>query len=203
MVPRATETAPSARFLPGIPGRGRRSCWAEPPVLILRALQAGSFWGIQGHSLTAPACRAPQEGPGFLSKPRAGVTRPPSSEETWPLGPTKLPSASHLQTPVPSRHQLVSAGRAAGRTGPPRLSPGLRSGIADIRRAGQHRVSPGPPVPAPRLPAPLHPRRRVRTGTYRRRPAHSPGRDHVWPAAGGRAAPGLSGRRSHLAPAFP
>lgn len=120
--PGPQETAPSllppASF-PGFPGRGRRSCWAEPPVLILRALQAGSFWGIQGHSLTAPACRAPQEGPGFPSKPRAGVTRPPSSEETWPLGPTKLPSASHLQTPVPSRRQLVSAGRAAGRTGPP------------------------------------------------------------------------------------
>lgn len=104
---------------PGSQGGAAGAAGRSPQSLFSGLSRLAAFGGSRATPSLLPPAVPPPEEPGFLSKPRAGVTRPPSSEETWPLGPTKLSSASHLQTPVPSRRQLVSAGRAAGRTGPP------------------------------------------------------------------------------------
>lgn len=157
--PGPQEATPSACFFLGVPREeATRAAGRSLQTVLRRAFLAGSFWGVPDQSFPAvrPLPATPhRRGRGFCPSPGqrspCRVLRQPGR---WTPRSSPLPLSCHLPTPVPSRHQPVSAGRAARKTNPPGSARG--SEVGDCRHS-KGWPAPDPQPPAPQLPVPSHP----------------------------------------------
>lgn len=160
LVPRATRSHSFRLLLSrGSQRRGHRSCWAEPPDCSSQGFPGWQL--LWGPGPVFPCSQAParhphKRGRGFCPSPgqRSPCHRVLRQPGRWTPRSSPLPLSCHLPTPVPSRHQPVSAGRAARRTNPPGSARG--SEVGDCRHS-KGWPAPDPQPPAPQLPVPSHP----------------------------------------------